>query len=181
MKGGYTLIEILVAIGIFTMIIASPVGFLVGSLKGQQRALSTQLLLDNVSYSLEYISRALRMAKKDDVGGVDCLLANKVNYEITHGGQGIKFRNYNDECQEFYLDNGKIMAVSSETSALTPIDLEVVAFRIGPQDSWDQTDNLQPKVTLFMEVRGIKSSDPKLQPKIQIQTTVTQRNLDVQY
>ena len=62
---GYTLIEILVAVGIFTTVIAAPTGFFVSSLKGQQRALASQKLIDNVSYSLEYVSRTLRMAKKE--------------------------------------------------------------------------------------------------------------------
>ena len=64
---------------------------------------------------------------------------------------------------------------------LTAKDLEVVSFKIGPIHSWDQNDDEQPRVTLFLEVKGIKSQREELQPVLQIQTTISQRNLDVQY
>ena len=92
---GFTLVEILVAVGIFFVVIAAPTGFFVSSLKGQQKALSSQELLDQSSYALERISRAIRMARKDDITGLNCCLSgDKVNYEIIHFGQGIVFRNY---------------------------------------------------------------------------------------
>ena len=95
---GYTLIEILVAVGIFITIIAAPTGFFVSSLKGQQKTLSSQKVLDESSYALEYISRALRMAKKElncgsklEPVSCSCLKNNGYgfNYEATRGGKGI--------------------------------------------------------------------------------------------
>ena len=65
MKKGYTLIEILVAVSIFTVIISIPTGFLVGSLRAQLKILASQKLLDQTSYLMEYMSRAIRMAQKD--------------------------------------------------------------------------------------------------------------------
>ena len=186
---GYTLIEILVAVGIFTVVIAAPTGFLVGSLKGQQKALSSQELTDNISYTLEYMSRALRMAKKDKLG--NCLSVAKNNYETDPVSKDrVRFINYRNKCQEFFLDSNRLKARESldNTAAhfqssvfLTSDDLEVVSFKIGPTDSWDQADNEQPRVTLFLEVKGARGSRPELQPEIKIQTTISQRNLDVTY
>ncbi len=183
---GYTLIEILVAVGIFFIVIAAPTGFFVGSIKGQQKALSSQELLDQTSYVLEYMSRAIRMAKKDDITELDCCWEeDKVNYKITHGDQGIKFRNYDgDKCQEFYFENGAIKEDKTGYSgpiALTSDSLEVISFKVGPSDSWDQGDNDQPRITLFLEIKGTRSARPELQPVIKIQTTISQRNLDVIY
>lgn len=181
---GYTLIEIMVAVGIFFVIIAAPTGFFVASLKGQQRALASQELLDNVSYALEYISRSIRMTKKDDIeiSGVtlNCLTEGyKVNYAIT--AQGIKFRNYNNECQEFFLEGGRLKeSKDGVINYLTSDDLMVEKFEISLSGE-DQADTLQPKVTLFLEVKGNRGSSPDLQPVIKIQTTISQRDLDVQY
>jgi len=190
---GYTLIEILVAIGIFTTVIAAPTGFFVSSLKGQQRALNSQVLVDNVSYSLEYISRAIRMAKKElnctsktDPSTCACLKNNgySFNYETTQAGKGIRFINYQDICQEFFWDtndNRLKIKQGGETFALTSDGLEVVNFQIGPTDSWSQDNNKQARVTLFLEIQAKGPEAFGSQPKIQIQTTVSQRNLDVQY
>lgn len=184
---GYTLIEILVAIGIFTIVIAAPTGFFVTSLKGQQKALSSQELIDNVSYTLEYISRAIRMAKKELSVPTNCLSENGLNYEIIQDGgkYGIKFNSYLGDCQEFFWDTNDNRLKESRNGGmpvpLTSENLEIVSFKIGPDESWDQNDNEQPRVTLFFEVKGTKDPRPELQPVIKIQTTISQRNLDVIY
>lgn len=186
-KKGYTLIEILVGITIFMVILAASTDFFVSSLEMQQKALISQRLLDNVSYSLEYMSRALRMAQKDSGG--DCITVNS-NYEPTRGGNGIKFLNYQGKCQEFYWDTTgyptnpvrslKVQTGSDPVIDLTPGFLDVVSFKIGPSDSWDQNDEEQPRVTIFLETKGVKYQKPELQPTIKIQTTISQRNLDIQ-
>ncbi len=185
-KKGFTLIEILVAISIFFIVIAAPTGLFVGSLKGQQKALSTQELLDNVSYNLEYISRALRMARKDLAG--DCI-GEGSNYESP--GQDIskiRFLNYRGHCQEFLLYNDRLgIKISTDENEenlgeflpLTSDDLEIesVKFQLSGQE---QGDIFQPQATIFLKIRG-KGLSPELQPEIKIQTTITQRNLDVPY
>jgi len=169
---GYTLIEILVAISIFFVVIAAPSGFFVSALKGQQKALASQELLDNVSYALEYMSRSLRMAKKDD---------NKLNYATTT--QGIKFRNYQDKYQEFYLEDGRIKEDKTgyaQPLFLTSNDIEISKFEISIKGE-TQEDIIQPRVTLLLEAIGNRPAIASLQPVIRIQTTISQRNLDVQY
>ncbi len=182
-RKGYTLIEIMVGIAIFMIVMAAPVGLFVNSLKAQQKVLFSQRLMDNVSYSLEYMSRALRMARKDTSGV--CIAAN-TNFELTRNGKGIKFLNYSDVCQEFYWDDVSVPhrlqeVKSAVTLPLTSDDLDILSFKIGPSDSWDQDDNEQPKVTLYLEAKGIKSQKTELQPQVKVQTTISQRNIDVTY
>ncbi|MBM3283920.1 prepilin-type N-terminal cleavage/methylation domain-containing protein [Candidatus Gottesmanbacteria bacterium] len=183
-KNGYTLIELLVALTVFTIVVAAPTGFFVSALKGQQKALASQELYDNVSYTLEYMSRSLRMAKKDYSGS--CITAN-MNYETTTDGHNVKFKtideNYNEICQEFFLDtnDNRLKEIKNGiTLPLTARNLEVVSFIVGDH-GWGQDDYDQPKVTLFLEIRGKRGSLPELQPEIKIQTSVSQRNLDIRY
>ena len=198
-KRGYTLIEVMVAVGIFTIVIAAPTGFLVSSIKGQQKALASQEVLDETSYALEYISRSLRMAKKElnctgKLEPTTCACLKSVgygtNYELTREGRGIKFTNYQNQCQEFFLDinDNRLKGAKDggEAIPLTSDDLEIVSFMVNIIGERQTTldgyiDNKQPKITLFLEVKGIESARPELQPKIQIQTTISQRNLDVTY
>ena len=188
-RKGYTITEILVGITIFMILSAASVDFFVSSLEMQQKALISQRLLDNASYSLEYMGRALRMAKKHESPDI-CAFLEAKNYELTTRGQGgIKFLNYDNQCLEFYLNNipnssnnFNLMVfdyANNKEYPLTPDYLNVISFKITLSGDNVVKDDLQPKVTLFLEVQGKQSKKPELQPKIKIQTTVSQRNLDI--
>ncbi|MDD5145537.1 MAG: type II secretion system protein [Candidatus Pacebacteria bacterium] len=183
---GFTLVEMMVAITIFSVIVGAAIGVFVSSMKSQRKVLAEQEILDQTSYALEYISRAIRMAKKDS--GPECLSLDNLNYEKTSSGTGgIKFKTYlGDYCQEFFREcsGGKCYLVERKTEIdtgfitennLTAPNLNVASFNIGPADTWSQDDSLQPAITIFFEIEGKENS------KISIQTTISQRNLDVQY
>ncbi len=172
---GFTLVELLVGVAVFALVGGIASGILVSGLRAQRKSLAYQEILDQTSYLMEYISRAVSMAKKDDVGGIiNCLTGDKVNYEINPSTQGIKFRNYKNECQEFYLENNQLKEnKAGNIYNLTSSGLQVTYFNIGPLDTWDQDDDSQPRVTLSLAIQG------KEQSKIKIQTTISQRNLDV--
>jgi prepilin-type N-terminal cleavage/methylation domain-containing protein len=174
---GFTLVEMLVAVAIFSIVTSVAIGFFTTAIKSQRKVLAQQQLLDQASYAMEYMSRAIRMAKKDDVsiGGVtkDCLPENKVNYTISQGG--VKFRTYDNSCQQFYLSAGQLIENKDDVILpLTSPSLVVKSFTIIPS-GWDQSDSFQPAVTIFLDIEY-----PDL-AEIKIQTTISQRNLDVQY
>jgi prepilin-type N-terminal cleavage/methylation domain-containing protein len=192
MKKGYTLIEVLAAVAIFSIVLSSITGFFIGVLKSQRSNMANQELIDNISFTLEYVSRSLRMARKDDVvakgetGEVNCLSGNKVNYELTHSGQGIKFRSYKNECINFFVEDGRLkewkkVGVVETENFLTPESMGIELFAFGPEDSWDQLDNEQPKVTFFIKAKMAGGEGLEYQPEISIQTSVSQRNIDVEY
>ena len=169
---GFTLIEMMVAVGVFTLLVSAASGIFVSSLRAQRHSLATQEILDQSSYVMEYMSRALRMAKKDDVNGT-CTTAGipKLNYAIE--GQCLKFRNYHSECQEFCLDGGRLKEVKGGSeNYLTSENLTVEDFSVNLEGQ-QQTDNLQPKVSIFLNIDGKEKSN------IKIQTTISQRNLDI--
>ncbi len=177
-KNGFTLTEILVGMAIFSLIFTTVSGIFISAVRIQKRALAAEEISREASYLLEYISRALRMAKKDDIGGVDCLGGDKTNYEIinTAASTGIRFRNYKDQCQEFYLDKTTyqlVQKIGSATSTLTSPNLRVNYFNIKILGA-DQGDGQQPRVTITMEI----TKPHTFQPKIKVQTTVSQRQLD---
>ncbi len=177
-KNGFTLTEMIVGMAVFSLILVAVSGIFVSAVKIQRRALVAEEISRETSYLLEYISRALRMAKKDDIGGIDCLAGNKTNYEIinTAASTGIRFRNYKDQCQEFYLDKATYQLmekIGSATSTLTSPNLRVNYFNIKIFGA-DQGDGRQPQVTITMEITKPGAS----QPKIKVQTSVSQRQLD---
>jgi prepilin-type N-terminal cleavage/methylation domain-containing protein len=183
-KKAFTLAEIIVAVAIFSMIISVFLGFISSSIKNQQRILSLQELLANVSYDLEYMSRAIRMAKKDHDGACLTSSGEKYNYETNATRDRIRFLNYDDKCQEFFLEDGilKERKSTDDTATnfatalpLTPSSLDITSFIIGRSDSWGQSQLTQPKVTFSLHVE--KDSD-EIPISIDIQTTTSQRNLN---
>ncbi|MDO8601415.1 MAG: type II secretion system protein [bacterium] len=182
-KNGFTLIEIVVAMGIFALLMGSLSSVFVQALQGQKKTLATQEVLGQASYALDYISRAVRMARKDISGS--CLGVN-LNYSTTtsrilsgqtFSGPGIKFLNSSSTCQEFFLDSASSTLKESQ-ALMSPVDLTSANLKINSFNisliGASQNDDVQPKVTLFLDITG------KNESKIKVQTTISQRNLDIQ-
>ncbi len=177
MRHGFTLIEMMVAVAVFTLMVTAGSGLFVSGLRAQRRALATQELLDQTSYISEYMSRAIRMAQKDMDGGCTDPTRPRLNFAFID--QCLRFRNYRDECQQFCL----VGTMLRETrGALAPNYLTSPVLRVTPLDvgvPWvtlvghTQDDNVQPKVRIFLNIEGRERS------RIQIQTSISQRNLDV--
>ncbi len=187
---GVTLIELLVSISVFSIFITVDAQLLASALKYYQQGIEKTELLNHISYSLDFMSRSLRMAQKDING--QCITRN-LNYENYNGLSAVRFVNYQGKCCEFSSQDisqaGKtyriLMVRKSSTGsaqqlgdfvALTPIGLSVdsLAFSLHGQS---QTDTSQPSVTLALKISG--RLIPPLATKIQ--TTISQRQLDEPY
>jgi prepilin-type N-terminal cleavage/methylation domain-containing protein len=167
MKKGFTLIELLVSMTIFLIVMVSIIELFISGIKTQKKSLALQTLSDHTSYVVEYMSRKIRMAKKD--------LTSGCNFESVT--DGIKFLNYEKEDQWFILEDGQIKEKKDgdpDFTALTSDNFEVKNLSFGLSGRC-QTDNLQPRVTIVMEIQT-KEVEPQ---KLNIQTTISQRDLDV--
>ena len=174
---GFTLPEILVAMVLFLLLMGSVSGLILSAISAQRRALAVQELVSQTSYLSEYMSRHIRQARKET--GQGCLLQQGTNYEVTRGGRGLKFVNGQNQCQEFFLDEGRIQETrGSQTLFLVPEDTNVAAFNFSVSGAAD-TDALQPKVSLFMtlETKGRRAESMVALP---LHTTISQRNFDVE-
>ncbi len=177
---GFTLIELLVVIGIFSIVIGMVSVIFILGIRQQKVAFVSQTVLDQTSFALEFMSRALRMARKE-LSTPTCLSQNGLNYEITLPGSGLKFINSleNSDCQEFFLESGQLKywkKSTGETLPLTSNKLEIAQLKFNLTGS-SQSDDLQPAVTIFLEIRG--KGDIESSQRIKIQATLSQRNLDV--
>lgn len=171
-SSGFTLIELLVSLAVFSIIIGVAMSVFVSDLKAQRKVLSQQQVMGEMSYTLEYMSRAMRMAKKNTIGSA-CTPAES-NYDLISASD-IKFLDDSDACLEFYLQNNQLWEnKDGQALPVSSSDIKVTEFSVKLSGE-SQTDKLQPAVTLFV---GITNSDGT---KSQFQTTVSQRDLDVQY
>jgi len=169
-KNGFTLIEILVAMVAFLIVITGALNLFSSAFKYQKQNIEQITLLNSASYVTEYMSRALRMAKKDL--NATCIAQNH-NFELVTS-EHIKFLNDDNVCQEFYVEN-QVLKVSKGgvSQPLTPADISVQKLEFQIQGE-SQTDNFQPKVTFLISLK-------KGEKELTFQTTVSQRDLDVEY
>ncbi len=196
---GFTLVELIVAIAVLLFVVGTAVGIFISVVQHQKIILSEQELLNQASFVLERISKALRTAKKEDsTGGCLGQIYAGYNYLLTRPDistgiyTGIKFINQsdNDACQEFYLDNFDIanpvlkeIKNNNQPVALTSDRLMINSIRFGINGrdgsiGGGVTDDngIQPRVTIFLDIQ-VKGSSNQLAKKIQ--TTVSQRDLNV--
>lgn len=169
---GFTLVEILVVVFIFALVMLIASAILVSAVRAQRYNLAYQELLDQTSYVMEYMSRALRMAKQDESGG--CIGGTFTKNE-TYGtdGDNIKFLNQDGDCTEFFLDGGQLKKDDDTVETPTPIaltatpHLNVTDFDINLIPSGGQ-----PMVQISLLIGGGEGTS------IKIQTSVSQRDLN---
>ena len=172
---GFTIPELLVSLFMFSLIIGGATNLLLSGITAQRSSLAMQELLDQSSFVVEYMTRSLRQAQKNLDSG--CLANSGLNYEITQGGQGVKFLNVQGQCQEFFLEAGRIKERLPAPQFLVSDNVVVTSLQFILYVE-SQDDHFQPRLTFAFEIdgRGVK---PESRPKLQFQTTISQRNVDV--
>ena len=188
---GTTLFELMITITVFSIFITVGVQLLSSALKNHQAALAKAEVLNQTSYVLEYLSRSFRMAQKDIAG---LCIAPRNNFENPSGDiSSIRFLNYENKCLDFPSHNIEknnktytlIMMRKSSDAGSANLGPEVALTAIGPSvnkvsffiTGKSQSDALQPSVTVALEFKDSLSNGSVYN----IQTTVSQRSLDVEY
>ena len=181
---GFTLIEMLIVALILSILVGAIISVFVSVVRVQRYTLASQLLLDQTSYAMEYMSRSIRMAKEDKTG--DCIGAGDNYNETTE--PGVMFLNYDKVCQAFskrtdnnLKENKKEGGSWSGWLPLFSNDFKINKFSVylsGEEGS--PNPESQPRVTISLDiVREKEGVDFKFRPQIRIQTTVSQRDLDI--
>lgn len=166
---GFTLFEILVGMGIFSIIILSVTGILQSAVEGQRKAIGAQNTQESMRYVLEVISKEIRMAKRNDGYCSDGPQTGIFYVE----NDTLYFRNQYDECVAYY----------KETDAGGKNRFKITRDEVGGYISTDEisVDYLefykknsdQPAVTITMRVSTEEST--KSRSDIDIQTTISSR------
>jgi len=170
---GITLIEVLTAISIFAIVITAAINLFASLIKYQNIALGKAYLFNTTSFTIDYISRTIRMAQKDTNGA--CITSG-YNF-ISQTPSSLKFLNADNECTEIFLENGivKIRKLNI-TQNLTPANIKVDILRFALAGA-DQNDTIQPKVSFSLKASTLSAPAQS----ITVQTTVSQRMLDIVY
>src|SRR3990167_4025641 len=85
---GYTLIELMVSIGIFSIVVAMTSAMFVTSLKGQEKSYTSQNVADSARYAMEMMSREIRMGTGFSSNGAYLQFTSTMPHR---DGQTVKF------------------------------------------------------------------------------------------
>lgn len=177
---GFTLIELMVAVLIFAIIIGGALNLLFSAVRAQRQHLSQSKVFDQTLHLSEYMSRALRQARKELVSRPgNCLTTAGAgfNYELNGSADRVRFLDKNNKCREFLLSSSQLIErISTDNTAanlgsniaITPLEMQVQSLRFVLQGAGHQ-DLLQPLVTMHAKIN-----------EFEFQISVSQRNFDVQ-
>jgi prepilin-type N-terminal cleavage/methylation domain-containing protein len=170
---GVSLIELIVALAIFSVLILSATGIFKMVIDGQRSSISAQNVQENMRYAMEKMSKEMRMAQISDQ---DCDVAatNKV-FNTANNDQELYFKNQNGDCITYYLENNRLKVMAGAISDfVTPTKIEVSNLKFSVVDNLIGTSyGNQPYATMVMDVKAIGQAIHKQEMKIQM--TVSSR------
>ncbi len=175
-KKGFTLLEMVVAVGIFAVIVVSATAIFQQVVEGQRRAIAAHNTQENIQYIFESISKEIRNAKVNDDTLPACpdISAGKI-FQLVAASE-IKFKNQAGQCVTYKLASGvfTISRVSPGSAdsflSLTPNELTVtnLIFSLKPAPAY------QEAVAIVMTIAN-NSPDSRFKTPINVQTTISSR------
>lgn len=182
---GFTLTELVVVLAIFSLIFSAVAAVFVSVVQRQKDALGEQEFSNQASYAMEKISRAIRMAIKDEGG--ECSGANGV-YLLTHYNgeegfyEGMKFINSEGECQEFFLADGKIKEIKGAEAEREILSgsflIESARFAVNGDKALGgavASATEQPRISIVLKIKMITGG---VWLEKTVQTTISQVNIN---
>jgi type II secretory pathway pseudopilin PulG len=165
-------LEVIVSLGIFGIILVVTMGAFLITIRSQRIAAAEAEAAGNARFALEFISRQMRVAQRDDAA--TCVSTAGTFFD-TPSENDISFINAQGDCVRFYLSGGAIVsdAPGADTPLTSVTDTTVESLRFIVSD----TPTTQPRVTIVISVRGAGSPEAEL-AFLNVQTTVSPRELD---
>lgn len=185
--------ELVVAVGIFAAVIALGSGLFISVLRAQHNAEQNQNVADNARSALEIMSRAIRVSTTDTTlcgGASSCgpistmrissptlgscaakpcpiVLERSTNTGLCGGSNACVVQD-----DDGIAGPNPFVPVTNQQMKVSRLDFYISG--LGTSES----PNLQPRVTIVLEAEGT-SQRPGERAKLNLQTTVTSRALDI--
>lgn len=172
-EAGYSLIELMVAIGVFAIVVTVMSGSFAISLRGQGKSATMQNVGDNVRYAMEVMAKEMRMGTIKTAEGF-----------VLNPPSDIQFRsnmpNRNGAIVQFYLDTAthQIMFDDDVSDALPPepITSANIAVSALTFDVSGVSSDSQPRITIVMQAASVGTA-ADIETHLDLQTTISPRSL----
>lgn len=169
-RAGFTLLEVVVSLGIFSVVIITAIGAVIAIKNAQLKASRIQVIQDNLRFTLESMTREMRTASSFSPGGsapayTQLTFTRSDNVVVSYCSQNGTVRKMTGGSTVCSVGS----PVTSDDVLIDRLTFYVLGQAAGPSDG-------QPRVTTSLQAH---SRDPKLGTSFRIQTTVTQRLRDL--
>ena len=199
---GFTLVEVLVSLSIFTIVVVISVTVLLVLVDASARAQNSQSIITNLSFALDSMTREIRTGSDyfcavesgflpvDGAETQDCSSGGIV-FSFTEGGRSLTGATPNDSRRIGYrVEKGRLErrlgngdGTGSPNSALDwiavtspDIDIETLEFFVTGSER-GLADGVTPVVTVYLS--GTVGDEDATRTPFNIQTTIAQRILDI--
>ncbi len=191
---GFTLVEVLVALSLFTVVVTMAVGTLLVLIDANTRQQYVQSVVTNISFALDSMTRDIRTGyhyycinglgdnaqatgenTRDCPAGGDSLVITESGDSLTRGkgSNRIAYRyNAGDKSIERRLGTTGVW----QRLTAPEVKINTLDFIITGTDTLP-SDESSPTVTIFIEGKAGETSE--IDTSFQMQTTVTQQLLDI--
>ncbi|MGB2762762.1 MAG: prepilin-type N-terminal cleavage/methylation domain-containing protein [Minisyncoccales bacterium] len=163
-SSAFTLIELLVSITIFALVIGAAIGIFVSSLQGKERVNQLKEIEDNARYTMEIMTREIRMGSIDDSEAnsadseIDFTDSSDSNIQFCRADAGGNCSSIGD----YLAKNGNL--ITSDRIKISNLIFYVSNFT-------DEDNPVQQKVTISMTVEAANNSSVKMN----FQSTISPR------
>lgn len=180
-KKGFTLVEMLVSVSIFTVIMLISMGAILSVFDANKKSQTLRTVMDNMNFTLEAMTRVIRF------GTVYHCDANQGNIALPRdcvsGATSMAILDSNGRQIVYKLINSRItMSVNGGADYyLTSSDVTIqnLIFRVFGSPTYSNGSDLyQPQVIIV--VSGFAGIKPTSKSSFDLQTTVSQRMFDSQ-
>ncbi len=181
-KKGFTLMEVLVSVTIFSIIILSATNIFKLAIDAQRNAIATQNVQESLKFFLEVTAKEIRMAQKSE-GACSSISPSEI-YAVTHitaTKDMLSFKNFYGECVDYFLASDgesqrfkvkrqKGSLVQEDYISPAEININDLHFFL---DAGSMTILRQPRVTINLNANSLDSG--KFKSNMTLQTSITSR------
>lgn len=186
--GGFTLIEVMVAVSIFAVVITVGIGSMMNVNKGYRQAQLQRKVIDNMSFVMESMVREIRIGGQYTIGPSP---ADPDNYQNASSSQ-FSFRSYDINDDGIFDDDDDVLysrSIDTATSNgvvqmkigngspvnLTPTNINVTKLHFTLEELDSSGNNpKQPYVNIFISADAGRGGQ---ESSISMQTSVSQRRI----
>lgn len=158
-ESGLTMIELIVSVGIFSLVVGMTIGTFILALASQRRIIALRNVEDNTRFTIEVIAREIRTGVNFSGGGSALSFTNAA-------GQSVVYRLNSNAIEKSINGGSTYSAVTGSEITVNYLNFYLAGQAIG--------DGLQPRITVVIGITGQVGNQTA---NLKVQTTISERLL----